>query len=171
MLRPTATRRAGPLASLAVLVLLLAACGGSSGPSTASTEATSGAAATTAVRQAYAILFDLASPALAPKVAVVQDGSALQASLAHELRSSLAKLAAGASVTDVTIEPASACAAETLPSPCASLQYAILSPSGKPLLSASKGWAVYVAGKWLVAKLTICGLLSIADGGSAPAGC
>jgi hypothetical protein len=174
MPRPASVRRAGPLALLAALGLVLAACSSSpaaSSTSTSSTEPASGAAATAAVQRAYETLFDLASPALAPKIAVVQNGSALQTTIANELKSPLAKLAAGASVTDVALQTASACSAELLPSPCAALEYAILSPSHKPLLAAAKGFAVYVSGKWLVAKITICSLLSIASGGSTPAGC
>jgi hypothetical protein len=175
MARLAPARSAGPLAALLCgVALVLAACGGSSGPSstaTSSTEPASGAGATTDVQQAYATLFDLASPAIAPKLAVVQDGAALQATITHELTSPLAKLAAGASVTDVAVQPTSTCSSELLPSPCAALEYAILSPAHKPLLAASKGFAVYVSGKWLVAKITICSLLSIASGGTAPAGC
>jgi hypothetical protein len=166
-------RRAGPLALLA-LALLLGACSSSPAPSsagTSSTQPTSGAAATVDVQQAYETLFDLASPALAPKIAVVQDGSTLQASIAKELKSPLAKLAGGASVAHVEVQSASACTSDSLPSPCAALDYSILSPAHKPLLAASKGFAVYVSGKWLVAKITICSLLSIASGGSVPAGC
>ena len=168
-------RRFAPagVACLLAAGIVLAACGGSSGTgATGSTDAASGAGATSAVRHAYGVLFDLADPALAPKVAVVQDGEALRSTLARELHSSLAKLAGGATVSAVTVESAGACSAGGLPAPCASVRYSILSTAHKPLLSDSKGWAVYIGGRWLVAKETICGLIALASGGGGtPAGC
>jgi hypothetical protein len=161
------------LVAVAVAVVA-AACGGGSGGGTAtgSTEPATGAGATAAVRHAYSVLFDLADPAVPPKVAVVQDGQALRATLAKEIHSSLAKMAGGATVSAVRVESAGGCAAGALSSPCASVRYSILSTAGKPLLSDSKGWAVYVDGRWLVAKETICGLIALASGGgSPPAGC
>jgi hypothetical protein len=156
-------------------VLVLAACGGSSGSpppsSTGTTQPTSGAGATTAVRQAYATLFDLSNPSIDPKVAAVQNGAGLRSAIATELSTSLAKLAGGASVSQVTVATATKCGTEGLPSPCASVEYQILSTKGKPLLpSSSLGWAVYVSGRWVVAQETICGLLSLASA-KAPAGC
>lgn len=167
-----------------VAALALAACGSSGGgaggttttkpgsSSPSSTEPASGAGATAAVHAAYQVLFDLANPALAPKLAVVQDGSTLAGTMARELSSSLAKQATGATVSGVSIETASSCSDSGLPSPCASVRYSILGKNGKALLSNSKGYAVYVAGRWLVAKETICGLLALASGGGTePAGC
>jgi hypothetical protein len=156
------------------LVTALAACG-SSGPSapgtTGTTEPASGQGAVAAVTAAYSTLFDLANPAVDPKVAVVQDGGSLRSTLSAELHSSLAKLAKGATVTAVQVQSASDCAGQGLPSVCATVDYNILSAAGKPLFpAASKGYAVYSGGKWLVAKETICGLLSLAGSG-APAGC
>jgi hypothetical protein len=152
-------------------VLVLAACGGGNASPTGTTQPTSGAGATTAIRQAYATLFDLANPAIDPKVAAVQNGAALRTAIATELSTSLAKLAGGATVSQVSVATATKCGTEGLPSPCASVEYQILSTKGKPLLpSSSVGWAVYVSGRWLVAQETICGLLSLASA-KPPAGC
>lgn len=156
------------------LTVALAACGssGSSNPGpTSSTQATSGAGAVAAVTAVYGTLFDLANPAVDPKVAAVQDGGSLRAALTTELSSPLAKEATGATVTSVQVDSASTCGDQGLPSTCAGVSYDILGTTGKPLFpTASKGYAVYVGGKWLVAKETICGLLSLAGGGP-PAGC
>lgn len=187
MLALPAGRRVGTVGGmrrllvLAVAALLLAACGSSpsgtqgstsSSAATGTTEAASGSGATAAVRQAYETLFDLASPALDAKVAVVQDGAALRSTLQHELSSPLAKLAAGATVSAVAVQSAATCSGDGLPSPCATVAYDILSTSHKPLFpTASTGYAVYTAGRWLVAKETICGLLALAGGSGTPAGC
>jgi hypothetical protein len=58
-----------------------------------------------------------------------------------------------------------------LPSPCATVIYDILGPNKKPVLTGSAGSAVYVSGTWLVAKSTICTLLTLDNGGSTPSGC
>jgi hypothetical protein len=157
---------------------VLASCGSSSSPTTTSTTA---APTTTTlpplsvsradIQHAYMTLFDLANPAVTPKLAVVQDGSALKAAFTTALTSPLAKLAGGARVDSVKIEHGSACQAETLPSPCASVVYDILSPSHTVLLRHSGGLALYVKGKWLVAKVTICTLLELDNGGKVPPGC
>jgi hypothetical protein len=151
--------------------LVLAACGSGGGGSTATTQPTSGAGATNAIRQSYETLFDLANPSIAPKVASVQNGAALRSAIATELSTSLAKLAGGATVSQVTVATATKCGTEGLASPCASVEYQILSTKGKPLLpSSSLGWAVYSSGRWVVAQETICGLLSLASA-KPPAGC
>ena len=116
----------------------------------------------TEVTSAYSTLFDLADPALAPKLAVVQDGPQLRSLVQSALSSSLAKSAAGARVLSVKIDQGSQCAAEQLTSPCAAVSYQVLAPSGKPLLAQPfSGWALYGGGHWLVAKGTVCGLLGL----------
>jgi hypothetical protein len=170
--KPAPPFKAVAVAASLLLAALVAACGSTpstSGPTT-STQATSGAGATAAVGHSYATLFDLADPAVAPKLAVVQDGSSLRAAFDKDLALPLAKEATGATVSTVTVESGTTCSGEGLPAPCASVEYDILSASHKPLFpAASKGWAVYDAGHWLVAKVTICGLLSLA--GPTPTGC
>lgn len=171
--------RAFLVAVAAALALVVSACGssGSAGTTTTSSvapgEPSSGPGATAAITGAYKTLFNLANPAISPKVAVVQDGAALRGTLTREITSPLAKQATGAVVDSVEVHTGASCANESLSAPCAAVSYNILSAAHKPLFTApAKGWAVYQAGNWLVAKATICGLLALASGnGGAPAGC
>lgn len=157
-------------ALLAALALAASACA-TSRSSTPTTTTLSPAEARADVARAYDVLFDLASPALAPKLAVVQDGAALRSAMQAALRSPLARLAAGARVRAITLATGAACEREQLSSPCAFVTYDVLSKSGAPLLSGAKGLALEQAGRWVVARTTICGLLSLEAGGRVPAGC
>jgi hypothetical protein len=188
VIRPLAVRgarwRGGITTALATLALLAAACGssGSSAASstTSSTTTTAAPASTTlptaaasraAITADYETLFDLSDPVVAPKLAVVEDGSSLRATFEKTLGPALAKIATGADVTGVIVYPSGpSCSSELLTPPCAKVTYDILGAKHKPLLSGSIGWAVYTGGHWLVAKATICGLLSLAST-TTPAGC
>jgi hypothetical protein len=163
----------GTLSRGALLVALALAAAGcaASRSSTPTTTTLSPAQARQEVAHAYEVLFDLASPALAPKLAVVQDGAALRSAMQGALRSPLARLAAGARVRAVTLATGAACAREQLPSPCAVVTYDVLSKSGTPLLAGAKGLALEQNGRWVVARTTICSLLSLEAGGRIPAGC
>jgi hypothetical protein len=166
--------------ALAGVVLLSAACGSSSPASTttstsaslptASTEAASGAGADAAITKAFETLFDLSNPALAPKLAVIEGSTALDATLRSTLKSPLAKLAGGAKVLKISAVPSSTCTSEALTVPCEAVKFNIVSPKGGTL-TGDNGFAVYVSGRWPVAKQTICGLLALASGGKVPAGC
>lgn len=162
------------LAIIAAVLLALAASAcsssGGSGPGS-STTIPSAAKSRTEIKSAFHILFDLANPAVDPKIAVVQNGASIKAAMTSEIKSALAKRAGGATVSSIAMEHGSACRAESLSSPCALVTYSIVSPSGAPLLANSKGFAVYRAPKWLVSKATICTLLTLANGNKAPAGC
>lgn len=170
-------RRAAAAAALLVLVPpMLAACGSSSGASSSTTLAPSTttlsvSAAKAQIRSVFEILFDLRNPAVAPKLAAVQDGSQLRQTFVKELASPLAKLASGARVLSIRLEHGASCQTEALPSPCAAVTYDVLSRSRTALLANSKGFAVYIASRWLVAKTTICTLLSLANNNVAPKGC
>lgn len=161
------------------LAVALAGCGSSgssttttaAGTSTSATTAPSAAQSKTQITSAYMTLFDLSNPAVAPKVAVVQGGTGLTATFAKELKTPLAKRAGGAKVVSVKVEHGSSCQTEALGSPCAAVTYDILTPAKKTLLANSKGFAVYIGGKWLVAKSTICTLLSLANNNVNPKGC
>jgi hypothetical protein len=123
------------------------------------------------IERSYTTLFDLANPAVTPKLAVVQDGSMLKAAFTAALDSALAKEAGGATVLSVDVQEGAACSNQVLPSPCATVVYNIISPTKSVLLSGSKGGAVYAGGQWLVAKTTICSLLTLDNGGKIPTGC
>lgn len=157
--------------TLAAIVIGAAACGSSANSPTRTTvQPRSGAGARAAITAAYNTLFDFSNPSLSPKVAVVQDGSALHRALANALKSPIAKTAGGARIHTVMPLTISACTREALPSPCQSVKFDIISKAGKVLLP-DNGFAVYIHFRWLVAKVTICSLLSLAAGGQSPAGC
>ncbi|MCL4313865.1 MAG: hypothetical protein M1131_07010 [Actinobacteria bacterium] len=127
------------------------------------------------ISSSYATLFDLSNPHVSPKVAVVQDGSSLRATFTNAVKLPLAKAAIGATVTKVDFLGKEGCSEGGVPYPCAKVTYDIMGTNGKPLLTNSTGYAIFEHGKWLVAKTTICGLLSLAtsNGGkvSTPPGC
>jgi hypothetical protein len=175
-----------PGAGLAAVIVLCAACG-SSTPSgsggtgstsssstssmpTGTTEAPSGPGAKIAIDKAFDTLFDLANPAVAPKLAVIEGGAALKSTFESALKSPIAKIAGGAKVLTVTSVPSATCTNEALPVPCEAVSFNVLSLAGKKLIG-DNGFAVYTGGRWLVAKQTICGLLALAAGGKEPAGC
>jgi len=174
-------KRAAAMVTVALVALGLASCSSSGAPATTTTTTTTAAPTTTtlpplsaskaAIDRAYSVLFDLSNPALAPKIAVIQNGSALESAMKAALKSSLAKLAAGADVSAVTVEEGAACKSEFLPSPCAKVTYSIVGADHKVLLGDSVGFAIYHRPDWLVAKGTICTLLSLENGGKQPPGC
>lgn len=183
----TRTRRSRRIARALVVaclpaVLLSACSSSSSGTTTTTTSATTTSSVVpsslpptsvsdSSIKKAYATLFDLANPAIPPKLAVVQDGSSLKTAFTNAIHSALAKEAAGASVSKITILQGSACTNDVLPSPCATVVYDILGPNRKPVLTGSSGSAVYLSEHWLVAKTTICALLTLEAGGTTPSGC
>ncbi len=155
----------------ALVVLGLAACSSSGKPAATTTTLPSPAASAAAIKHAYEVLFDLADPSLSPKLAVVQDGATLESAMKTALKSALAKSAAGATLSKVTIEHGTACKNELLPSPCATVSYDILSPAKTAVLANAAGVAVYQHGRWLVGKTTICTLLELENSGAVPPGC
>ncbi|MGA3351635.1 MAG: hypothetical protein ABSD85_00400 [Acidimicrobiales bacterium] len=168
----TRTRVVGILTA-AMIAIGLGACSSTSVPPTTTTTTTlpSVAQSTAAVEHAYSVLFDLANPALAPKLAVIQDGSQLASAMKTALKSPLAAAAGGASVSKVVVEQGAPCKNEFLPSPCAKVTYEILSPQHAVVLHYTEGLAVYQHSKWVVAKLTICVLLELENSGKVPPGC
>jgi hypothetical protein len=165
------------IAAIALVALAFAACSSSSSTPTTTSTSTPPATLPPAsvskadIEHAYSTLFDLADPAVPPKLLVVQDGSSLKAAFTAAIHSALAKEAAGAKVLSVTVHQGSDCSAKVLPSPCATVIYDILGSNKQPVLTGSAGSAVYVSGTWLVAKSTICTLLTLDNGGSTPSGC
>jgi len=169
------------------VVVGLAACSSSSSTTTTTTTTTAATTTTTtttttvalpstaaslsAIKSSYSVLFNLANPELAPKLAVVQGATTIKAAMEGALKSVIAKEAGGASVASAKIEQGTACTSQSLTSPCAKVSYEILTPKGTVLMPSSVGYAVYQSDKWLVAKTTICTLLGLENAGKAPAGC
>jgi len=160
---PTPTRRGRRRvwlpAALAVIAFSAAACSSSSSSSSAS--APNPAMAQSDVQTAYNTLFDLSNKSVPAKLAVIQDGQSLEQATTAAISSSLATSATGASVSEVSLLTASECDAAKVPYPCAKVKYSILGTGGAPLLGNTTGYAVYVDGKWLVSKATICGLFGL----------
>jgi hypothetical protein len=156
---------------LTLITLLLTACGTSKVPAV---KAPSAAVTRKEVNAAYQSFFNLHNPSLNAKLSVIQDGAKLHSAISTAMSSSLAKDAGGARVSTITPYTKSQCANAALTYPCAKVGYSILSTTGSVLTSGA-GYAVYSNGKWLVAKATVCGLLSLFEeyaGSKAPiAGC
>ena len=167
------------LAVLGVLVVLLAACGSSASPPPTTKPTTTtfdAAAAKASISKAYDTLFDFSNSSVSQKTAVIEDGSSLEQALTEALDSALAKSATGAKVVSVTLLSSTKCSEAGVSSPCAKVAYELLGPDGKPLLSGqSTGYAVEHDGTWLVAKSTICSLLTLfystAGKSGSPPGC
>lgn len=168
------TRRRSPrlvvTAVVAALMVGAAACGSSSGGSTYNK-----ATAQADINSAFKTVFNLATPTITPKIAAIQDGQQVKPAFQQALNSSLAKSSAGAKLDSYKILSSSACTKASVPSPCAKVVYDIDGPTGTAILPNSQGYAVYVNGKWLVAKATICGLLGLfyqaAGKSGSPPGC
>lgn len=152
---------------IAGVAMVAGACSSSSTPTVAQSRAP--------ITQSYDKLFDFADKSLPNKEAVVEDGPSLKTALDQGLTSPLASGVAGASVSAVNILTDAQCATHKVPTPCASVAYSLLSSSGQPVLSGQTGYATFATGKWLVAKVTICGLLdslySVTGKQGTPPGC
>ncbi len=176
-LRRQGRRRASRVTAVAVVAALslgLAACS-SGGGSTTTTIKLNPATATSDVSAAYDNLFHFTTGSVASKEAVIQDGSKLKGAMSQALSSSEASAADGAKIHTVTLLSSKKCGTQSLPYPCAHVVYDILGTSGTAILANNNGYAVYIGGKWLVAKTTICTLLGLfytAEGKTgSPPGC
>jgi len=113
------------------------------------------------VPRAYRTLFNLSDKSVTAKLDVVEDGQTLRRAMAEALASPLAAAAAGAAVHQVTLLGRPACQNALEPWPCARVVYDIVATNGSALEANSAGYAVYVGGRWLVAKNTVCGLFEL----------
>jgi len=154
-------RRLAGGAAVAALIMGAAACG-SSTPST-TTVTYNKHTFKTQIGNAFSTVFDLGNPAITPKLAVIQDGQSVKGTFQVALSSSLASSSAGTSLNSATVLSSTQCKKLTtpLPSPCAKVNYNINGPSGSPVLPNTTGYAVFINGKWLVSKSTICDLLGL----------
>ncbi|MHB8438150.1 MAG: hypothetical protein ACYDD4_03195 [Acidimicrobiales bacterium] len=140
-----------------VLAVGITACG-SSGPSA---QPPNPATSNTQIAAAYEGVFNFTDKQLASKEAHIQDGRSIDQGLSAAANSSLSSGIGGASVQSTSILNSSGCTAAKVSSPCASVSYSILGTNGVVLYGGQKGYAVYVGGKWLMAKTTICNLLTL----------
>jgi hypothetical protein len=169
------------VAVIAGLCLGAAACGSSGGSATATTKATTTtvainpATAQADIATSYNTLFNLSNPALAGKLAVIQNGQSITGALQQALSSSEASASQGSKIDSITIDTAAQCAKAMLPPQCAHVVYDILGTGGTAILPNNNGYAVFSNGQWLVAKVTICQLLGLfytAEGKTgSPPGC
>jgi glucose/arabinose dehydrogenase len=153
---------------LPALALALAACSSSSSSSvshTASTAAPTASAAAASTTSAAAQItanweafFSGTTPA-AKKIALLQNGQKYAALIQAQAASSLAK-SASAKVTAVHVISATQ----------ATVTYDIYL-GGQPALSDQAGTAVYQDGTWKVGDASFCQLLTLENGGKAPAAC
>ena len=167
------------VASIAMGAIALSAC--STSASTSTTQHTTApvklpalnpTAAIAQIHTVYTTVFNGANKDIAAKASYIQGGSQIVASMTKDL--SIMPAGLGAQVTSVTFPSASTCSQESLSSPCAKVNYSLVSNTKGKLttLETSAGFAVEVAGgHWLMSKQTMCSLLSLASGGAAPAGC
>jgi hypothetical protein len=180
---PLARRIALAPTLAAVLALTVAACSSSSStsaatsPSAASTPAapaspvpasssapsspsTGGNSAAVAQITANWEKFFSSSTPVAEKVTLLQNGSTFEAAIKAFANFPLAS-SLGAKVTNVTVNSATS----------ATVTYSITTSSGSTLLPNQKGTAVYQNGVWKVGDASLCGLLKLVPGSTAPAAC
>ena len=167
---PLAARRIilAPALCLA-LALAVAACGSSSSstssssapassaPASSAQASSSGTSAAAAQITANWEKFFNASTPTSVRVTLLQNGNVFAPAI-----SGLISLVngLGATVTNVTVNSATS----------ATVTYN-LTASGSSLLKDKTGTAVYENGVWKVGDATLCGLLKLVPGGSAPAAC
>ncbi len=163
-------------AGIAAGAIALSACSTStSTPSTKSTikaPALNQTAAIPQINTVFTTVFNGANKDIAAKAKYIQGGAAIVGAMTKDL--SIMPAGLGARVTAVSFPPAATCSQESLSSPCAKVDYSLVSTTNAKVttLETSAGYAVEVAGgHWLMSKQTMCSLLSLASGGSAPAGC
>jgi hypothetical protein len=153
---------------LVAIAIAAAACGGSSGPTVNTRTAPAD------IARVYDSLFNLSNKSVSVKLAAIQNGSSLRTAMTVVLATPLAAEASGAKVTHVKVLSDSQCQQAGVSSPCASVTYNVLKKNGTTLLPNARGYAVFVNGKWLVAKPTVCALFSEAYslvGKGTPPGC
>jgi hypothetical protein len=104
--------------------------------------------------------FFSSSTPVAEKVTLLQNGSTFEAAIKAFANFPLAS-SLGAKVTNVTVNSATS----------ATVTYSITTSSGSTLLPNQKGTAVYQDGVWKVGDASLCGLLKLVPGSTAPAAC
>ncbi len=123
-----------------------------------------------AINRSFNTLFDFADGSITDKLAVIEDGAALRQAMTQATSNSFTAAATGARVDTSTMLGASACAQLSLTAPCAAVTYDVVGTQNSVLLPSSQGYAVWHNGKWLIAKVTACGLFELFYQASAKTG-
>ena len=157
---------------LAPVVLVMAAlsataCSGSSSSTAAPNPATTRAEVTTL----YTTFFSLSNKSVPAKLALLQDGPSFKTAEIEAINfgstfvapGSNSGRAKGVTVQWVKLLSDPGCKKAIVSAPCAEVDYSIVSTNGENLLPDLHGYAVYVNGRWLVAKTTLCGLFRLID--------
>lgn len=147
---PTAAATSAATSAASSPVASSTPAGSSSGTGSAATIAT--------IKKNWETFFNGKTPA-ATKENLVQDGQKFASVIKSQAGSALAQTAS-ASVQSVTV---------TSPTQ-ATVKYSIL-VSGTPVLEGQTGTAVYENGTWKVGTGSFCALLTLQNGGKAPASC
>jgi purine-cytosine permease-like protein len=167
---PLVARRVILTPALVLAFAAVAACSSSSSPSSSapatsapatsapatSPAATSSSAAVAQITANWEKFFSSSTPS-SQRTALLQNGTAFSSAI-----SSLIHLVSGlgATVTNVTVN-----------SPTSATVTYNLTASGSSLLKGQTGKAVYQDGVWKVGDATLCGLIKLVPGGTAPAAC
>jgi len=131
-----------------------------SAPASSSAPSTGGNSAAVAQITANWEKFFSSSTPVSEKVTLLQNGSTFEAAIKAFANFPLAS-SLGAKVTNVTLNSATS----------ATVTYSITTSSGSTLLPNQKGTAVYQDGVWKVGDASLCGLLKLVPGSTAPAAC
>lgn len=131
-----------------------------SAPASSSAPSTGGNSADVAQITANWEKFFSSSTPVSEKVTLLQNGSTFEAAIKAFANFPLAS-SLGAKVTNVTVNSATS----------ATVTYSITTSSGSTLLPNQKGTAVYQDGVWKVGDASLCGLLKLVPGSTAPAAC
>lgn len=132
----------------------------SSAPVSSSAPSAGGNSAAVAQITANWEKFFSSSTPVSQKVGLLQNGSTFESAIKAFANFPLAS-SLGAKVTNVTVNSATS----------ATVTYSITTSSGSTLLPNQKGTAVYQDGVWKVGDASLCGLLKLVPGSTAPAAC
>jgi hypothetical protein len=131
----------------------------SSAPSSTAPSTGGSAAAVAQITANWEKFFSSSTP-ISERVKLLQNGTTFQTAIKDFANFPLAS-SLGAKVTAVVVNSATS----------ATVSYNITTSSGSPLLANQTGAAVYQDGIWKVGDASLCGLLKLVPGSTAPAAC
>jgi hypothetical protein len=131
----------------------------SSAPSSTAPSTGGSSAAVAQITANWEKFFSSSTP-ISERVKLLQNGTTFQTAIKDFANFPLAS-SLGAKVTAVVVNSATS----------ATVSYNITTSSGSPLLANQTGAAVYQDGIWKVGDASLCGLLKLVPGSTAPAAC